>query len=115
MGAPTPSSEAEVAALRAENARLLRLLELTAEQARRPRPRRRVFSTARSGDRVVVRAGQGAVLPRLVRRPHRVYAIRWENARTGRGWSPAVAEGGGRARTGRDYLPLDGPGGLRRT
>ena len=33
MGAPASSSEAEVAALRAENARLRRLLDLTPEQA----------------------------------------------------------------------------------
>jgi hypothetical protein len=36
MGAPASSSEAEVAALRAENARLRRLLDLTPEQARPP-------------------------------------------------------------------------------
>ena len=56
----------------------------------------------RSGDRVVVRA----VLRVLFAARTNVYAIRCENARTGRsGWSPAV-EGGWRKGTNQRHLPL---------
>ena len=100
----------QVESLRAENTRLLKLLDMTSQEARfelgadgvvRARPRtsrRRLTST-----------GQGGVLRSLFGARTDVYAVRWENARTGRaGWMPAVAGGwrkGSRA-ADQTYLPL---------
>ncbi len=102
------SPEVELAALRAEVARLRRLLDLTPEQARppaaaqsglfldRPGP---VSASSSNGDKV--RFFRTLFAARMD-----VYAIRWENARTGRsGWAPAV-EGGWRKGTNRPYLRL---------
>jgi superfamily II DNA or RNA helicase len=99
---------AELARLRAENARLLRLLELSPEQAATPVPAQGGLAltapgpvTARSSAAAKVRFFCGL----FAARPD-VYALRWENTRTGRaGWVPAV-EGGWRRGTTRPYLPV---------
>src|SRR3954471_6028763 len=76
----------EVVRLRAENARLQRLLELTPQQARPPGP---VQTGVFDGEPGPVHAGSPAsakvafYASLFVARPD-VYAVRWENARTGR-------------------------------
>src|SRR4051794_10899439 len=101
----------EVARLRAENSRLLRLLELTFKEARPPGPvQTSVFDAARGP----VHAGSPATAKvafftaLFAARPD-VYALRWENDRSGRsGWTPAV-RGGWRKSVPvaeREYLPL---------
>ena len=86
----------EVTRLRAENARLLRLLELNPQQARPPGP---VQTGVFDGQPGPVHAGSPAAAKvkffaaLFAARPD-VYALRWENARTGRaGWIPAVRGG----------------------
>jgi len=103
-----PSPEAELAALRAENARLRRLLELTSEQARPPAAAQSGLFLDRPGPVTGISSGRDKVLflRLLFAARTDVYATRWENARTGRaGWSPAV-EGGWRKGTSRPYLRL---------
>jgi hypothetical protein len=98
--------EAEAAALRAENARLRRLLELTPEQARQPAATQTGLFLDRPGPVTASSSGPDKVrfFRTLFAARKDVYAIRWENARTGRsGWSPAV-EGGWRKGTNRPYL-----------
>jgi superfamily II DNA or RNA helicase len=100
--------ERELARLRAENVRLLRLLEMSPQQARppdatqtglfleRPGP---VTTSSSAGDKV-------RFFRTLFAARRDVYATRWENARSGRsGWAPAVA-GGWRKGTKRPYLAL---------
>ena len=102
------SPEAELAALRAENARLRRLLELTPEQARLPRAAQTGMFLDRPGPVTGSSSGPDKVrfFRALFAARTDVYAIRWENARTARsGWSPAV-EGGWRKGTTRPYLRL---------
>lgn len=108
MGAPFSSPEAEVVALRAENARLRRLLDLTPQQARPPAATQTGLFLDRPGPVTASSSGPDKVrfFRALFAARTDVYAIRWENARTGRsGWSPAV-EGGWRKGTNRPYLPL---------
>ena len=101
----------QVAWLRAENARLLRLLELTPQQAGPPGPAQTGFFERAPGP---VHAGSTAsakvaFFRRLFAARTDVYALRWENARTNRsGWVPAVAGGWrkGSRRGRREYLPL---------
>jgi superfamily II DNA or RNA helicase len=101
----------EVVRLRAENARLLRLLELSPQQARPPGP---VQTGVFDGGAGPVHAGSPAAgkvaffASLFAARPD-VYALRWENARTGRaGWMPAVRGGWrkGVPAADREYLPL---------
>lgn len=101
----------EVTRLRAENARLLRLLELTPRQAQQPGP---VQTGVFDGEPGPVHAGSpaaakvGFFAAMFAARPD-VYAVRWENARTGHaGWVPAVRGGWrkGISATEREYLPL---------
>jgi len=87
---------AEAQRLRAENARLLRLLELTPEQARSPGPAQTaIFESAPGG----VHAGSPpaakvAFYAALFAARTDAYAIRWDNTRSGRGgWMPAVRGG----------------------
>ena len=86
----------EVARLRAENSRLLRLLELTSTEARPPGPvQTGVFDAAPgpvyAGSSAAAKVAFFAAL--FAARPD-VYALRWENARSGRsGWTPAVRGG----------------------
>lgn len=101
----------ELERLRAENARLLRLLDLTPEQARRPGPAQAGLFDARPGP-VTGRSEperKVAFYRALFNARRDVYATRWENARTGQsGWLPAVRGGwrkGQRAQD-RDHLPL---------
>ena len=87
---------AQVARLRAENARLLRLLELTPQQARPPGPEQTAIfddlpGPVHAGSPPAAKVAFFAAL--FAARPD-VYAVRWENARSGRsGWMPAVRGG----------------------
>jgi hypothetical protein len=86
----------ELAALRAENARLLQLLKLTRTQAAPPRPAQAGFFEAPPGP---VHAGSPAatkvaLFGALFAARTDVHAARWENTRTGKaGWLPAVRGG----------------------
>jgi superfamily II DNA or RNA helicase len=101
----------QVARLRAENARLLRLLELTPQQSRPPGPEQTAIFDGLPGP---VHAGslpsaKVAFFATLFAARPDVYAVRWENARSGRsGWMPAVRGGWrkGIPASERDYLPL---------
>lgn len=93
---PYVSSEAEVVALRAENARLRRLLYLTPEQARPPAAPQTGLFLDKPGPVTASSSGSDKVrfFRALFAARTDVYATRWDSARTGRsGWSPAV-EGG---------------------
>ena len=101
----------QVAQLRVENARLLRLLELTPQQARLPDPVQTGIFDAPPG---FVHAGSPPAskvrfFRALFAARTDAYAQRWENARSGKsGWMPAV-RGGWRKGTPlseREYLPL---------
>jgi superfamily II DNA or RNA helicase len=97
--------------LRAENARLLRLLALTPKQAAPPSPVQTGFFEADPGpvDRRSAPEVKLAFFAALFAARTDIYATRWENARTGKaGWLPAVR---GKWHKGirhedRDYLPL---------
>jgi hypothetical protein len=100
--------ERELVRLRTENARLLRLLGMTSEQARTPAPMQSGLFLDRPG--MVTAASTPKEKVRFFRAlfaaREDVYATRWENARTGKsGWVPAVA-GGWRKGTNRPYLRL---------
>jgi hypothetical protein len=96
----------ELGRLRAENVRLSRLLDLRG-QTLEPLPEqlaaaRRVTMYSPVDDKL-------AFYGELFRARPDVYAVRWENARTGTsGWMPAVAGGWrkGMDRRGANYLPL---------
>ena len=101
----------QIARLRSENARLLRLLELTPAQARPPGPTQTgIFDGPPA--MVDVSSSPGAKVDffaSMFAARRDVYAVRWENARTGRsGWMPAVRGGWrkGVAASSREYLPL---------
>jgi superfamily II DNA or RNA helicase len=103
--------EAELVRLRAENARLLRLLKLTPQQAAPPGPAQAAYFEAPPG---LVYDGSPpeakvAFYAALFSARTDVYATRFDNPRTGKGgWVPAV-RGGWRKGTrheDRDYLPL---------
>lgn len=108
MTGPRSSLDDELAALRAENARLRRLLELTPEQVRAPVAAQTGLFLDRPGPVTASSSGPDKVrfFRTLFAARTDVYAIRWDSARTGRsGWSPAV-EGGWRKGTNRPYLRL---------
>ena len=93
--ADIPSAvEAELARLRAENARLRRLLKLSRAQAAPPGPAQAGFFEAPPGP---VHAGSPpeaklALFGALFAARTDIYAVRWENTRTGRGgWLPSRA------------------------
>jgi len=99
------------ARLQAENARLLRLLELTPQQAAPPGPVQMGFFDARPGpvDRRSPPEVKVDFFGQLFAARRDIYALRWENARTGKaGWLPAVRNGWrkGVRHEQRDYLPL---------
>jgi len=101
----------EVVRLRAENTRLLRLLELTPRQARPPGPTQTAIFDAAPGAVGVDSspAAKVAFYAALFGARTDVYALRWDNARTGRsGWMPAVRGGWrkGVPASEREYLPL---------
>ncbi|MBP2320400.1 hypothetical protein JOF56_000785 [Kibdelosporangium banguiense] len=97
--------------LQAENARLLRLLELTPKQATPPGPTQTGFFDAPPGpiDRRSPPEVKVDFFGTLFAARTDIYAVRWENAHTGKaGWLPAV-RGGWRKGTRheqRNYLPL---------
>jgi superfamily II DNA or RNA helicase len=101
----------QVDRLRSENARLLRLLALTPAQARPPGPIQTGLFDAAPGS---VHAGSPAqtkvgFFAALFGARTDVYAVRWENRRSGRaGWMPAVRGGWRRGVPAdqREYLPL---------
>ena len=102
---------AELTSLRAENGRLLRLLKLTRREATPPGPAQAGFFDAPPG---LVHAGslpeaKVAFFGAMFAARKDIYAVRWENARTGqKGWLPAVRGGWrkGVRHAERDYLPL---------
>ena len=110
--ADLPSAvEAELARLRAENARLLKLLKLTPKQAAPARPRagRLLRGPSRTRASQVAGGRQGGVFGSLFAARTDVYAVRFDNQRTGKsGWVPAVRGGWqkGVRREDRSYLPL---------
>jgi hypothetical protein len=101
----------ELARLRAENARLLRLLKLTRPQAAPPGPAQAGFFEAPPGP---VHAGSPpgvkmALFGALFAARTDLHAVRWANTRTGKaGWLPAVSGGWrkGIPHAERQYLPL---------
>jgi hypothetical protein len=101
----------ELARLRAENGRLLRLLKLTRREAAPPGPVQAGFFDAPPG---LVHAASPpeakvALFGALFAARTDIYAVRWENARTGqKGWLPAVRGGWrkGVPHAERDYRPL---------
>lgn len=97
--------------LRAENARLLRLLELTPKQAAPPGPVQTGIFEAHPGpvDRRSAPELKVDFFAALFAARTDVYATRWENTRTGKaGWLPATRGGWrkGVRHEDRDYLPL---------
>ncbi|MFI9388395.1 TOTE conflict system archaeo-eukaryotic primase domain-containing protein [Kutzneria sp. NPDC052558] len=97
--------------LRAENARLLRLLELTPKQAAPPGPVQTGIFEAHPGpvDRRSAPESKVDFFAALFAARTDVYATRWENTRTGKaGWLPATRGGWrkGVRHEDRDYLPL---------
>jgi hypothetical protein len=103
--------EAELARLRAENARLLRLLKMTPEQAAPPGPGQAAFFEAPPGlvDDESPPEAKVAFYGALFAARTNVYAIRYDNPRTGRGgWVPAVRGGWrkGMRHEDADFLPL---------
>jgi len=103
--------EAELARLRAENVRLLRLLELTPQQAAPPGPAQAAYFEAPPG---MVHDGSPpdakvAFYAALFAARTDVYAARFDNLRTGKGgWVPAVRGGWRKGMRHQDapYLPL---------
>jgi hypothetical protein len=101
----------ELAWLRAENARLLKMLELSPRQATPPGPAQAGFFDAPPGPvhRDSPNDAKVAFFGALFAARTDIYAIRIENARTGwKGWLPAVRGGWQRGvpHEKRDYLPL---------
>jgi superfamily II DNA or RNA helicase len=102
---------AELARLRAENARLLRLLKLTPQQAAPPGPAQAAYFEAPPG---MVHDGSPpdakvAFYAALFAARTDVYATRFDNPRTGKGgWVPAVRGGWRKGMRHQDahYLPL---------
>jgi hypothetical protein len=105
------AAEAELARLRAENARLLRLMRLTSQQAAPPDPAQGAFFEAPPGA-VHHRSSQDAKVAffgALFAARTDVYAVRYDNPKTGKsGWVPAVRGGcqKGVRHEDRRYLPL---------
>ena len=102
---------AELARLRAENARLLKMLELSPRQAEPPDPAQAGFFDAPPGlvHKDSPNHAKVAFFRALFAARTDIYAIRIENSRTGwKGWLPAVRGGWQRGipHEKRDYLPL---------
>jgi superfamily II DNA or RNA helicase len=101
----------ELSGLRAENARLLRLLKLTQREAAPPGPVQAGFFEAPPGPLHTGSPADAkvALFGALFAARTDIYAIRWQNDRAGTsGWLPAV-QGGWRKGTphaSRQYLPL---------
>jgi hypothetical protein len=102
---------AELAGLRAENARLLKMLELSPRQAAPPGPVQTGFFDAPPGTvhKNSPNDAKAALFRALFAARTDIYATRIENSRTGwKGWLPAVRGGWQRGipHEKRDYLPL---------
>ena len=102
---------AELRRLRAENARLLRLLDLSPREAAPPGPAQAGFFEAPPGPVHANSAAEEKVafFGALFAARTDVYAVRYDNRRTGKtGWVPAMRGGfrKGVPRSERDYLPL---------
>ncbi len=102
---------AELARLRAENARLLKMLELSPRQAEPPAPAQAGFFDAPPGPvhKDSPNDAKVAFFRTLFAARADIYATRIENSRTGwKGWLPAVRGGWQRGvpHEKRDYLPL---------
>lgn len=118
LKAASPDVEAELAALRrrvaeleADNAHLRGLLRLSAVEARRPGGVQTAVFDAAPGSVTAASApaAKVAFYRAMFRAREDVYAVRWDNDRTGRGgWMPAVRGGirKGVRPADRDYLPL---------
>ncbi len=109
--AEIPAVEAELARLRTENARLLRLLKLAPQQAAPPGPAQAAYFEAPPGlvDDGSPPEAKVAFYAALFAARTDVYATRFDNPRTGKGgWVPAVRGGWrkGIRHEDRDYLPL---------
>ena len=103
--------EAELARLRAENAWLLKLLKLTPRQAAPPGPAQAAYFEAPPGlvHRRSPEDDKVAFFGALFAARTDVYAVRFDNQRTGKsGWVPAVRGGWqkGVRHEDRKYLPL---------
>jgi superfamily II DNA or RNA helicase len=101
----------ELARLRAENTRLMRLLELSPKQAAPPGPAQAGFFEAPPGPvhHDSPNDSKVAFFRALFAARTDIYATRYENLRTGKkGWLPAVRGGwqAGVPHDKRDYLPL---------
>jgi superfamily II DNA or RNA helicase len=101
----------ELARLRAENARLLKMLELSPRQAEPPSPAQPGFFEAPPGPvhKDSPNDAKVAFFRALFAARTDIYATRIENSRTGwKGWLPAVRGGWQRGipHEKRDYLPL---------
>jgi len=101
----------QVARLGSENARLLRLLELSPVQARPPGPTQTGIFDGPPGmvDATSSPEMKIAFFASMFAARTDVHAVRWQNVRTGRsGWMPAVRGGWrkGVASGSREYLPL---------
>ena len=102
---------AELARLRAENARLLKMLDLSPRQAAQPGPAQAGFFDAPPGPvhKDSPNDAKVAFFRALFAARTDLYATRIENSRTGwKGWLPAVCGGWqrGTPHEKRDYLPL---------
>jgi superfamily II DNA or RNA helicase len=111
LEAELAAMRSQVARLHAENARLLRLLELTPSQARPPGPvQTGMFDAAPNSVRAESPpAAKVAFFAALFGARTDVYAVRWENSRSGKaGWMPALRGGWRRGvpAAQREYLPL---------
>ena len=107
----SPAVEAELARLRAENARLRNLLRMTPEQAAPAAPGQAAFFDASPGmvHNRSPEAAKVAFFGALFAARTDIYATRWDNPHTGRhGWIPAVRGGWrkGVRHEDRGYLPL---------
>lgn len=102
---------ARVAELEADNAHLRGLLRLSPDNARRPSGAQTAMFEAAPGSVTTASAPEAKVAfyRALFRSREDVYAVRWDNDRTGRGgWMPAVRGGfrKGVRPADRDHLPL---------
>jgi len=106
-----PALERELEELRRENARLRKLLRLTDQEAAPANPMQAAWFDRAPGqvDASSSPADKVAFYAALFAARTDVYAVRWENQRTGKsGWMPAVAGGWRKDRKAAEqrYLPL---------
>ncbi len=111
VSAELRSLRRHLAQSRAENARLLRLLQLTPSQATVPGPSQTGLFDRHPGpvDAGSSPAAKVSFFRTLFAAREDVYAVRWQNARSGRsGWAPGIVGRWhkGMAAADREYLPL---------